>query len=373
MPHVSNGSSPEILLAILTDLSTDHRCWKWAKSLRDAGYRPVIYCDRPRSPLGAAWEGFDVRVLTRGSHQDRFFPVFLAFLWRLLPILLRTRARVWVSLDAPPLLWLALWGRLRGRRVVYDSHELFLETPLVLSRPSRRIFWTLWEDGGFALIRRCVTVSPAILDRLRDRHPAVRFHLLPNMPSGDGPWPEARATGGDRPTRIVFQGGLRVHTGLPELFEAMRTRPGFLLDVYGGGPEEKSLRDAAVAAGVADRVVFHGSIPFEKLPAAMAAADLGVHLMQPASGSFALTWANKIFDYARAGLPMLLSDNPAHRALLAGHRVGEIADSFSPAAIGEALDRLRAGHEAYAAACRDARSQWRWERFFHGVPEFLET
>jgi glycosyltransferase involved in cell wall biosynthesis len=375
-----SSDRPEVLLAILTDLSVDHRCHKWAVSLRDAGYRPVIYCDQPLKPLGAAWDGFDIRVLTRDSHMRRFFPVFLAFLWKLLPVLGRTRAKVWVSLDAPPLFWLALWGKLRGRTVVYDSHELYLQTPHVLNRPSRRVFWTLWEDGGFALIRRAVTVSPAILERLRARHPGVRFHLLPNMPLRPAKFPESSAlspsssfsssfTAGS--VRLVFQGGLRVATGLPELFTALTTRPEFTLDIYGGGTEEASLRAAATAAGLGDRVRFHGSVPFEVLPGKMAAAHIGIHLMQPVCGSFALTWANKIFDYAQVGLPVLLSDNPAHRALLAEHRVGVTCDSFSPEDVGRALDRLLRDREAHAKACREAREQWHWAGFFRGLPEFL--
>ncbi len=397
---------PQVLLAILTDLSVDHRCHKWARSLRDAGYDPVILCDRPLHPLGAAWDGFDVRILTRTSHQRRFLPAFLEFLWRLTGELRRTRARVWVSLDAPPLFWLALWGKLRGRTVAYDSHELYLETPLVLNRTSRRIFWTLWERAGFALIRKAITVSPAIRDRLQAEHAHVRFHLLPNMPIRPSVFPESRAPTPGGPVRLVFQGGLRVATGLPELFTALATRPGLrmmTLDIYGGGPEETALREAAVAAGLmsagdgcpvaeevdpggetrrdsaepvagegaGSRVRFHGSVPFETIPDRMAEAHVGIHLMQPVCGSFALTWANKTFDYAQAGLPVLLSDNPAHRALLAAHPVGVMADSFSPEAIGAALEELMAGHAGHAAAARRAREDWHWDAHFRALPSFL--
>jgi glycosyltransferase involved in cell wall biosynthesis len=366
-------------MAILTDLSVDHRCHKWARSLRDAGYNPVILCDQPLHPLGAAWEGFDVRIITRESHQRRFFPVFAAYLWNLTRTLLTTKAQVWISLDAPPLFWLALVGKLRGRTVVYDSHELYLQTPLVLNRLSRRIFWTLWERCGFALIRRAVTVSPAILDRLHAAHAHVRFHLLPNMPIRPPVFPEAAALEPGQPVRLVFQGGLRVATGLPELFAALATRSSLhnaTLDIYGGGPEEASLRAAAQAAGLMQphptpRVRFHGSIPFEEIPAKMAEAHIGIHLMQPVCGSFALTWANKTFDYAQAGLPVLLSENPAHHALLAEHPVGEVADSYSPEDIGDALDRLVAQHATFAAAARVARERWHWDTYFRGLPRFL--
>jgi glycosyltransferase involved in cell wall biosynthesis len=378
------GEGPEVLLAILTDLSIDHRCHKWARALREAGYHPVIYCDRPHHPLGAAWDGFDVRVLTRDSHLKRFFPVFAEFLFRLTPVLWRTRAKVWISLDAPPFFWLALWGKLRGRTVVYDSHELYLETPLVLNRPSRRLFWTLWENGGFALTRRAITVSPAIIDRLRTRHPHLQYYLLPNMPylrTGPhtflppiAPPPALSASPGAPAVHLVFQGGLRMATGLPELFTALATRPALratTLDIYGGGPEEASLRAAAHAAGIEARVHFHGSVPFESLPEKMARAHIGIHLMQPVCGSFALTWANKTFDYAQVGLPVLLSDNPAHRTLLATHRVGVAVDSFSPEAIGRGLEELCADYEVFATECRKAREEWHWSAYFRGLPKFL--
>jgi|GEM_PF-1563505 len=379
---VSASARPQVLLAILTDLSVDHRCHKWARSLRAAGYEPVIVCDKPLHPLGAAWDGFDVRVITKESHQRRFFPVFLAYLWRLTAVLLATDARVWVSLDAPPLLWLALWGRVRGRTVVYDSHELYLQTPLVLNRPSRRLFWTLWEKGGFALIRKAVTVSPAIRDALHASHPHAGFHLLPNMPIRPAVFPEAHAPRPGEAIRLVFQGGLRVATGLPELFTAMAASPALRtmsLDVYGGGPEESSLKNAAARAGLMSggegaatgRVRFHGSVPFEEIPSRMAEAHIGIHLMQPVCGSFALTWANKTFDYAQAGLPVLLSENPAHAALLAEHRVGVAADSCSPEAIARGLERLVADYESFAAAARTARERWHWDAHFRDLPRFL--
>jgi glycosyltransferase involved in cell wall biosynthesis len=369
-----SGSPPEVLLAILTDLSIDHRCYKLAKSLKNRGLHPVIYCDRPLHPLGSAWDEFDIRILTAKSHLKSFMPVFLLYLLRLLPVLLRTRARVWISLDAPPLFWLALWGKLRGRTVVYDSHELFVETPLVLNRASRRVFWTAWERGGFALIDRAITVSPAIVERLYAAHPNVRFHLQPNMPFAfEHPVTDKTPLPGNEaePLRVIFQGGLRIGTGLPEFFEAMRARPRIRLDVFGGGPEEDALRASARDNGLEDRVRFHGSVPFQELAAPMAAAHLGIHLMQPLTGSFALTWANKIFDYAHALTPMLLSDNPAHRALLAEFEVGVLVDSFSPESVGAGLDRLAANHALHLEECRRARAAWHWEAYARDLPEFL--
>jgi len=371
--------TPEILLAILTDLGTDHRCYKLAKSLKQLGLKPVIYCDKPAHALGEAWEGYEVRVLTRQSHQRKFLPVFLSFLLRLTPVLWRTPARVWISLDAPPLFWLAFWGKWRRRTVIYDSHELFLETPLVLNRSSRRVFWWLWELGGFALISKAITVSPAIVKRLKERHPHVDFYLLPNMPflmppsslSLNRPPPVPGSQNQD--IRLIFQGGLRQASGLPELFTAMISEPAFHLDVYGAGTQEAYLRQAARAAGVGERVAFQGAVPFEKLPDLIAQAHVGIHLMQPVCGSFALTWANKIFDYVQAGVPVLLSDNPAHQELLRDFRIGVAVDSFSPEAIEKGLEALLSDWAGFKEECRKAHERWHWEAYAEGLRGFVES
>lgn len=368
--------APEVLLAILTDLSVDHRCFKLATSLREMGYRPVIYCDKPLHPPGPAWDAFEIRVLTAESHVRRFMPVFFAYLVRLLPVVWKTRARLWISLDAPPLFWLAFWGKLRDRVVVYDSHELFAETPMVRDRPLRRLFWTAWERGGFALIKRAITISPTVLERLRAANPWVRFHLLPNMPlrasepvqAADKP---AFPTHGEAPVRLIYQGGLRAAAGLHEVLEALKTRPGFVLEVYGGGGEEQALRERASAPELAGRVRFHGSVPFEALESKMRVAHLGLNVVQPVCESFALTWANKIFDYAHTLCPVLLSDNPAHRLLLSEYRVGVIVDSFSAESVGEGLDRLRDDYAFHVEECRRAREAWHWDAYARGLRELF--
>lgn len=53
-------------------------------------------------------------------------------------------------------------------------------------------------------------------------------------------------------------------------------RPALRYDVYGSGPEESALRARAAAAGVADRVHFHGSIPYADFAAHVAGAGLFV-------------------------------------------------------------------------------------------------
>jgi glycosyltransferase involved in cell wall biosynthesis len=363
-----------VLLAILTDLSIDHRCFKVATSLREAGMHPVILCDRPLRPLGEAWSGFAIRILSQASHLEHFARAFAVFHLRLAFVLLFTRAKVWVALDCPPLLTLAVMGRLRGATVIYDSHELFTQTPLVLSRPSRRRFWTFWHDAGLKLTRRVIAVSPTCVQWFHRHYPGHQVFLLPNAPSLRDDAQVAQKPH-DAP-RLTFQGGLRVASGLRETFVALAGAPAlaaFTLDIYGDGPERKNLEAAARHAGVTPRLVFHGQVPFEALREPMGRAHIGVHLMQPICESFALTLANKLFDYAHAGLPVLLSDNPAHRAFLQKHPVGVAVDSHSPEAIALGLQDLAEHWDTYHAACLKAREVWNWQAFARDLPAFIAS
>jgi glycosyltransferase involved in cell wall biosynthesis len=362
-----------VILAILTDLSMDHRCHKLATSLRDLGYHPIILCDKPKHPLGKAWNGFDIRELTQVSHLDRFAKAFILFQLRLAWFLLWTRSRIWISLDCPPLLTLALFSRLRRTTAIYDSHEIFTETPMVLSRPARKWFWTRWHDGGLKFTKRIITVSPAIIEWFKQRYSGHQYWLLPNAPYLDSTpikdeWIQP-------PFKIVFQGGLRVASGLAETFQALGSDPElqeFTMEIYGDGLQKAHLENAAIQFGVNDRIRFHGQVPFETLPAAMSQAHIGIHLMQPVCDSFSLTLANKLFDYVHRGLPVLLSDNPSHRDFLKSHPIGVTVDSFDPISIAKGLRTIKAQWKEMRAACSPARERWNWGAFAKGLPEFIE-
>jgi glycosyltransferase involved in cell wall biosynthesis len=375
--------SNTVLLAILTDLSTDYRCFKLANTLRNAGYEPMILCDKPKHALGQAWNPFTVHLMSPVSHLQGFFKAFFLFHIRLAFTLLFTRSRIWIALDCPPLLTLALIGKVKGATVIYDSHEIFLETPMVQSRPSRKWFWTFWHDTGLHFIHRIVAVSPSSVAWFRARYPGHTIYLLPNAPilQKEAPWAQAPtaptypvSTAVAVPSiRLIYQGGLRVASGLMETFQAIKGLPQYSVDIYGDGPERVNLTSAVQEMGLENRVCFHGHIPFEALRVPMGEAHIGLHPLQPICGNFALTLSNKIFDYVHAGLPVLLSENPAHLGLLQEHRVGVAVDSYSPQSIAAGLKTLVDQWSEFHLVCQQARDAWHWDAYARDLPQFLTS
>ena len=98
---------------------------------------------------------------------------------------------------------------------------------------------------------------------------------------------------------------LRAFAGLVE------TRPELdaAFDLYGRGDSEDSLRTLVTELGIGDRVTFHGRIPIDDVPAAVAAADIGLAptRLDPFT---AMSLSGKVYEYAAMGKPVVASALP---------------------------------------------------------------
>jgi glycosyltransferase involved in cell wall biosynthesis len=211
----------------------------------------------------------------------------------------------------------------------------------LLVRPMRR-----WRDRLCEAADLIVTPSAAILP---ERTPPAkvlelewgadtdRFH-----PGATGPLPFAVPGG----IVAVFAGAFRSWHGAIHLARAIRqlrsrgrTRMSALF--IGDGPELPRVREEAANL---DHVVFTGAVPHEQMPAALAAAHLGVAPFdvgahQPLALGF--YWSPlKIFEYMAAGLPVVAPAIPRISQLVEHGRQGMLYDPEQTSGLAEALERL---------------------------------
>jgi glycosyltransferase involved in cell wall biosynthesis len=100
---------------------------------------------------------------------------------------------------------------------------------------------------------------------------------------------------------VTLRAVAAIHASRPDL--------DVVLDLYGRGDFEDALRSLASDLGIAERVVFHGRIPIDDVPAALAAADIG--LAPTRLDRFtALTVSGKVYEYAAMRKPIVASRLP---------------------------------------------------------------
>jgi glycosyltransferase involved in cell wall biosynthesis len=228
----------------------------------------------------------------------------------------------------------------------------------LLFEPMRR--WREWQCRTAALI---VTPSASIVPpvqapdgilELEWGADTVAFH-----PGAEGPLPFERPA---HATVAVFAGAFRSWHGAIHLVEAIRRlrargRRDVAAVLIGDGPELPRAREAA--AGL-DGVVFTGAVPHQRIPACLAAADIGVAPFDvTAHAPLALDfyWSPlKVFEYMATGLPVVAPDIPRLRRIVAHGREGVLYDANDPDALAGALERLakdRACRASLGAAARD--------------------
>ena len=208
--------------------------------------------------------------------------------------------------------------------VDHEGSSKALVDRALLVEPMRR-----WRDHLCALADIIVTPNAAILPR---SVPSERVRVLEwgadtdrFRPDAAGPSPYVRP---DAATIAIFAGAFRSWHGAINLVHAIKVlRARGRTDVgavfVGDGSELSHVRQAA--DGV-DRVVFTGALPHDCMPAALAAADVGVapfDLGAHAPLSLGFYWSPlKIFEYMASALPVVAPAVDRIPSLIADGREG---------------------------------------------------
>jgi glycosyltransferase involved in cell wall biosynthesis len=329
----AQSSARPVLMMVHSYYEEDPRVRREAEALVRAG-RPVLVLGlrRPGEAANDLVAGVRVRRLDVQRHQGAslwtYLEEYAEFLvrasWAAVRAYRRERfALVQVHSLPDYLVFAALPLRLVGVPVILDLHEampVFFRSRFPrASNPVADRLLLLQERLSIAFSTATVTVNEAMQDRLIGLGVAPgKVSVVINSPSlkrfdrTAHPWRTFRADG---PLRLIFTGGLTPTYELDVAIRAMAAivsmRPDLdvRIDVYGRGDSEPALRDLAEALGLTDRVVFHGRIPLDDVPAAVAEADIGIAPTRRDEFTD-LTLSTKIYEYAAMGKPVVASRLP---------------------------------------------------------------
>lgn len=396
--------SLRIAMAVYGDARLDSRVQREASSLAAAGHDVTVYCLQGSSdtmsllgpavrvrargiPVGSAGPGTPspFRRALRGGRVRRWADR-VGWLGAYARNLLAWGR--WVAADAAgadvfhahDLTALVALARVRprGSALVYDVHDLFVETGTgrLLPGPVRRVI----ERYEGHLVRRLdlvVTVNEAIaavvVRRSRPRSLVV-VHNCPSRWVVPDPRPDLlRAATGIPPDApvILYHGLLGSTRGIDRLLDAilLPEMGAAHLVLMGYGDLADSLRAAARESRLGGRLHVLPAVPPAELLAWVASADVGALAMPNASLNLYLSTPNKLFECLAAGTPVVVSDFPAVRDIVLGDPLGPLGVVCDPTStpdvarairvvLGADVDTRASWRERCSQAARD---RWNWE------------
>jgi glycosyltransferase involved in cell wall biosynthesis len=292
----------------------------------------VLGLRQPGGPATSEVAGVRVHHLDVQRHQGAGLGVYLreylSFLVRAMVAAVRLHGHerfALVQVHSLPdfLVFAALPLRLVGVPVLLDLHEampeFFRSRFPGASNPLVHRLLRFQERLSIAASTATITVNPAMRDRLVGMGvPAAKVGVVVNSPSlgrFDAAAYPRRAFREDGRLRLVYTGALtptyELDVAIAAVARIAAARPDLDvgLEVYGRGDTGPALEARAGGLGIADRVAFHGRIPIEDVPAAVARADIG--LAPTRHDKFTdMSLSTKVFEYAAMGKPVVASRLP---------------------------------------------------------------
>ncbi len=367
--------SPDVVFGLTGDVRRNSRALRQLRALVALGVTVEALTLGP--PAEAPWlePGIRLRVLPRPPGGG---PRFFGGIHRLFKAAAAQRpARVYHASDLYTLPALHAAARRHGGRLVYDARELYPHVAATAGRPAVRLFWRLLEGRYIRRADAVFTVSESIAGRLAATYGVTRPIVLFNVPPFRAVTPSdyLRAQTGVPPETVVLlhQGQIQKDRGCALLAEALGEVRGAVLVFLGGGPLKPALRRQVEAADLGGRIRFLDPVAPDALLPVTASADVGITLLEDTCLNHRLALPNKLFEYLMAGLPVLGSDLPEIRGVVAGFDVGAVVDPADRVALVKTLQRMVDDQEArarWAANAPRVLETFSWEK---ASQRFVET
>jgi glycosyltransferase involved in cell wall biosynthesis len=240
----------------------------------------------------------------------------------------------------PELMPVALLLRMRGKKVIYDSHEHLPQQistkpwiPRRLRRPLALVADRV-ERSATRFLAAVVTAEPYVQERFLGRAPAVvtvnNYPLLEEFPEVSVDWAHKDAS-------VCYVGSITELRGAREMVAAIERTDATLLLAGRFAPAVLETQLAAEPGW--SQVEFLGQVARGGLTAMLTRARAGLVVLHPVP-NYVDANPTKMFEYMSAGIPVIASDFPAWASIVNRHACGICVDPMSPAAIADAIQWL---------------------------------
>lgn len=355
------------IVCVTNDLFTDQRVDKVCRYLTDKGVDVLLVGrklthSRELTPRIYQTHRMNLRF-TKGAlfYAEYNFRLFFFLLFQKFDFLVSN------DLDTLPACDFAASSK--GKKVVYDSHEYFTEVPELQNRKMVKKIWEIFEIMIFRNLDRTCTVNDSIAKIYNDKY-KMNFRVVKNLPEmkiiektksrKDLDLPEGKKI-------LILQGaGINIDRGAEELTEAMRYLGNCFLVIVGSGDVFPILKERIDNDSIlSGRIRLVDKLPYEQMMQYTLNADIGFSLDKNTNPNYLYSLPNKIFDYIKVGLPVIVTDLVEIGKVVREFEVGRIVKTHEPEKLASFIDEFLNDTKAMdicKANCLKAMTELSWDK-----------
>ncbi len=239
----------KVIVSVINDLVTDQRVNRTCLTFLENGYDVLLIGRKTKFSLPLPQRPYSIKIMSLLFSKGTFF--YAEFQFRLLLELLFTPSRrqgavtLLFSNDLDTLLPNYITSKLKGIKLIYDSHEYFTGVPELQHSPIKRGIWKRIERMIIPKLKYMLTVNDSIA-KLYHNEFGVDVKVMRNLPISTPPIKSKTRKDLDLPEDkniILMQGaGINIDRGAEEAVQAMQQMNNAILLIIGGGDAIESLK-----------------------------------------------------------------------------------------------------------------------------------
>ncbi|MCB0401098.1 MAG: glycosyltransferase [Flavobacteriales bacterium] len=349
-----------IIISVTNDLTTDQRVARICDTYVEMGFQ-VLLVGRKLGSSQPVKRNYRTRRFRLWFNKG---PLFYAnYNIRLFFFLLFTKSGLlWSNdLDTLPANYLA--SSWKKTKLIYDSHEYFTEVPELIDRPRVKRFWKRIERRILPRLQHIITVSPSIAEQYQSEY-GITVQVVRNLPELSRKKVAVPDLHQDNRKIIIYQGAINVNRGIEFMVKAMHYVDNCVLYLAGKGDLSAQIEALIEQEKLQNNVIMLGEIPQEELHGYTIQAHLGLSLEEDRGLNYRFALPNKLFNYIHAGVPVLVSDLPEMKGLVAQYAVGDWISTHEPEQIAQKIESMLRDeqYQLWKSNCLKAKEELCWEK-----------
>lgn len=279
-----------------------------------------------------------------------------------------------------------------GAKLIYDSHEIYIETLNQFFPSKTSLFKSLVFRFLLAFMRfvgrkeekkllkktdHFVTVGNELRKYFEEKYNYEGIRILMNCPPKSKmpePFDLKLLLGINQTSKLfIYQGVLNYGRGLHLMIEAFNyVNNNIFLLILGSGMIKQELLDLVKLNNLEHKIFFHDKVDLKVLPDYTAAADFGMNLLEDINLSKKYAVPNKLFEYIHAGLPVVSSNMPESAVVYNEFNIGKLVEN-DVHKIAEAInDIVIEDIKVYRNNCALAANKYNWENQVQLINEIVK-